>query len=498
MMPLDAELRKHVKAQAASADEKAKEAAMELATAKGVWATERVQQQEELLALQQQVHNPAAAAAQTDGDLLAFRAERGSLLGAQQLASKAIMQQATEAAEGAAGSGPAESHGDAVAAVPPPDLLHVLRDQKEALTAQHEATMAVRSWANGAAYGAVNGAGVLVAAACLKSRLISCYGALLKRARPSHGHHPQQDMKQLMARQQGALQRAQQERNNALADCSFAREEARLAAANQDKALATARAAHTQLQVERDSVMASLQELQAAFAAAEARRTAEMERLRQAAESKQREAEALRAQLEQHATQLQRLDHGQAVPALRPPLTTSLVGTATAPQYHLADSSVCQSRLGQAGTVAQRELSPFYADIEDDVVLQQSLDNSWGSAVAGPLPLQPVRMAAQETAAAAAPVSPAGKQGGWGAGYEKAYLVRPCSACDESCCQLLSHSLPALQGGTFEQKDGTSHRNGGTSWLSGRWLVTQEENGRRFQVDRYERFPSDGSGRGSS
>lgn len=75
-----------------------------------------------------------------------------------------------------------------------------------------------------------------------------------------------QDMKQLMAQEMAAvtaqLAALRRERDDALAEQSLAQEEARVAVASKERALAAAAAAQRQLQSERDAVMTSLSELQ--------------------------------------------------------------------------------------------------------------------------------------------------------------------------------------------------------------------------------------------
>lgn len=166
--------------------------------------------------------------------------------------------------------------------------------------------------------------------------------------------------------------------------------------------------------LQRDAVMASLSELQAAFNASEAKRAGEMRRLREAAEAKGQEAAALRAELEQREAQLARL----SLPA------PHVVRPAAPPQ-------------------PRRHM----ADMEADLVLQRSLASSHGghagvagSHGAGPgaaasaeaLPLQPMHLAARENVGppGAAPPSPlkqeqqpAAEQGGWPPGYLSKFPV---------------------------------------------------------------------------
>ena len=276
-------------------------------------------------------------------------------------------------------------------------------------------------------------------------------------------------------RLEGRLQGLQRERDAALADASCAREEARVAAAAQEQAVAAARSAQEQLQMEvgawqlvgarwaargvpckletslpsslhttlcaspphppalpslqRDAVMASLAELQAAFNASEAKRAAEMRRLREAAEARGQEAAALRAEVEQREAQLARLTL----------LAPQLARPAAPPQ-------------------PQRQM----ADMEADLVLQRSLASSHGghaavigshsspraAAPAEALPLQPVHLAARENMGppGAAPLSPvkqeqAGvEQGGWGPGYLSQFPVGASGFSGARACAGTGHA----------------------------------------------------------
>jgi hypothetical protein len=235
----------------------------------------------------------------------------------------------------------------------------------------------------------------------------------------------------LLAAQLAGLQR---ERDNALADQSFAREEARVAAVSQERALGAARQVQRQLLTERDAVMGSLAELQAAFNAAEGKRAAEMRRLKQQAEAKQREAEALRAQLEQRAAQLAALSQAQQQ-------QQAAVATApAAPAVALAGRQAQggSSRAGQEQHPQHLQQRRYAADdMEGDLVLQRSLDpraSSQGGAGAL-LSLQAVRQAARDNMAAGPQPQQAlqkqqqlrGPEGGWGAGYENAFQVCCCA-----------------------------------------------------------------------
>lgn len=88
----------------------------------------------------------AAAAAQHTSALAALQAERDRLLEDQQRLVQALAEQQAALAEaaGAVPGGAAPSPLPAPSPAPPSlDVLRVLRDQKEALRAQHEATVAV-------------------------------------------------------------------------------------------------------------------------------------------------------------------------------------------------------------------------------------------------------------------------------------------------------------------------------------------------------------------
>lgn len=378
----------------------------------------------------------ASVAAQQNSALAALQAERDRLLADQErlieqqaeLEAALAVQQAHHVSRGAPLTPPAAS--PAPSSV---DIIRMLRDQKEALKAQHEATVEVRAAVCGLALKRDRRGGVRCAAwhhSCLHLWLPSASAALP--LQPKCACSPlceSQDMKALaiqevsmLASQLAALQR---QRDNALADVSFAREEARVAAEAQERALAAARAAQHQLQEDRDAVMASLTDLQKAWVTAEAKRAVEMKRLRAEAEAKGQEADALRAALEQRAAEMRRL-------ALKQP--------GGGQQTAAADKQQARSH--------QR-----YADMEGDVVLLQSMDShiaiSQGSRPASAasgeaLPLQPLGLSARGNATAPplpvaqpqqqqkAPPQQAQQrrnaergmeQGGWGSGYLSKFSV---------------------------------------------------------------------------
>ena len=428
----------------------------------------RAQLRQQQQGLQQQLDRLAAAAAQKDAALAALERERDGLLADQQQLVGAVAAQQAQlqavldqherelaAGHGCSGSGAAVHPPAAAAAaspVPAPslDVTRMLRDQKEALNAQHEATVTV-----GCACLAV----VPASQAESASRALAC--STHKRAcpfpLPASGMRPPranyclpcplpypcclpQDMRDVMT-QEVALLAAQlaglqRERDNALAEQSFAQEEARAAAISQERALGAARQAQRQLLTERDAVMGSLAELQAAFNAAEGKRAAEMRRLKQQAEAKQREAEALRAQLEQRAAQLAAL--GQAQQQQQ----QAAVATApAAPAVALAGRQAQggSSRAGQEQHPQHLQQRRYAADdMEGDLVLQRSLDpraSSQGGAGAL-MPLQAVRQAARDNMVAGQQPQQAlqkqqqqqrGPEGGWGAGYENAFQVCCCA-----------------------------------------------------------------------
>lgn len=103
------------------------------------------------------------------------------------------------------------------------------------------------------------------------------------------------------------------------------------------------------------AVMGSLTELQAAFNAAEAKRGAELRRLRAVADAKTREASALRAALEQRAADKRRLTLQQQ------------------PGGQQAAAAEAAQPASQRG----------YADMEADLVLQRSMASSLGGSAAG-------------------------------------------------------------------------------------------------------------------
>jgi hypothetical protein len=231
-----------------------------------------------------------------------------------------------------------------------------------------------------------------------------------------------QDLKQAAGQEQAALGRKlqglQRELDAALADCSLAREAARVSAASQEQALAAACAAQGQLLVERNSVMASLSELQAAFVAAEAKRGAELKRLKQLVGTKQREAEALRAQLYQLMLQLA----PAAQPAHRATAHTHLPASYHPPASQAAGQRNCQQHSeGEGGGALMRAGSSGHS----------SLASSRGGSCGEPhqaLPLQTASTAVREKESDAVPPLPSmlaehAVPGGWGAGYEKAFLV---------------------------------------------------------------------------
>lgn len=310
-----------------------------------------------------------------------------------------------------------------------------------------------------------------------------------------------QDMKQameqevtLLAAQLAVLQR---QRDDALAECSFAREEARVAAASQERALAAAAAAQRQLQSERDAVMQSLSELQvglgerqggfrelqvwgkrqvpswtaapllandddssssratclgiqsivwftftmhalqAAFNAAEAKRTAEMQRLWQAAHNRKQEAEALRARLDQQQTSQQAVAQGQAGKEQQ-----HSAGTAAALAPDLAGQpQVAAGRPAVHPTSREAAPRPIDADMENDVVLQHSVESCYSAgsstATSEPLPLQPAprnvvamqpravqpKQRAQKGPNQQSQLAPASEEAGWGADYLQRFQV---------------------------------------------------------------------------
>lgn len=87
----------------------------------------------------------ASALAQKDAELVAVQAERDGLLADQQQLMQAVAEQAAQASEDAAhGSGVTPAVAIAASPAPPSlDVIRMLRDQKDALKAQHEATVAV-------------------------------------------------------------------------------------------------------------------------------------------------------------------------------------------------------------------------------------------------------------------------------------------------------------------------------------------------------------------
>lgn len=349
-----------------------------------------------------------------------------------------------------------------------------------------------------------------------------------------------QSMKAAMAQEAallaGKLAQLQRQRDDAFADAAFAREEARVAAASSERALAAATAAQRQLQTERDAVMQSLTELQAAFNVAEAKRAAEMQRLRQVAEERQQEADRLRSRLSRRQAAGLRASgecHQGAAAA------------AIAAATMLAPMAAQGSR---AAAVRRRD-----ADMEGDLVLQRSVDSgrsgaSSAGAPAEPLPLQPAhgnaaaspphgqharRQPKQQGAAATA------EDGGWGSNYAQRFQVggtvfgMSCSAplrhvhCVAACQPLAVCLWPARQppvppalavqenvwspGVAAKARPSSTAGGGGApqrgllAALSGhqRVVVSQDENSLgagggakrlgRFQVDRYERL-AEGSG----
>ena len=247
--------------------------------------------------------------------------------------------------------------------------------------------------------------------------------------------------------------------------------------------------------------MASLAELQAAFNAAEAKRGAELRRLRAAADGKAREAAALRAALEQRAADMRRLAQQQqgtrdaqqaAVAAPRPSqprdddMDADLVLQRSLAVSSLAASSASMPGGGRATGVAPLQLPPLPLSARSEVVppLQMSARTeavqplTARSTGAQPLSarsnvLQPRSLAAHGNVAAAPVVSPPKQQqqqqqqqgmrqsreGGWGTGYlskfqARAYRVGGCltgAVCEQAaapgtagmCTQALTHTPTA-------------------------------------------------------
>lgn len=280
------------------------------------------------------------------------------------------------------------------------------------------------------------------------------------------------------------LQRLTRERDNAVAEHSFAREEARVAAANGERALAAARAAQSQLQIERDAIMSSLSELQAAFNTVEAKRGAEMRRLKTAVEVEQREAAELRAQLEQYAIELRHLNTAAAAGQAAPP-PAAVAAPAAAPMVEP------QGRGSHAGQARVQQQQQRNADIDGDVVLQRSLASSQGQ----PMPLQSLRLVARQNVAAGMAAAEPPKQGGWGTGYERAFLVSE-QAYRQAAVKVLpvptdlTTDAVLQEGGTSPNGSVASQHGGGSGFLSSRWLVGQDENSRGHPATQRARLPS--------
>lgn len=250
------------------------------------------------------------------------------------------------------------------------------------------------------------------------------------------------------------LQRLQRERDAALADTSFAREEARQASAAQERALAAARAAQQQLQAERDAVMASLGELQVAFNAADGKRTAEIQRLRGVAEARQREVAALRAQLAERSAQLQALSQAASAAVLLAQGGAAAAEPGAAGGQPAAQVQVQPGAPGAARPQPQPQHRKT-ADMDADMVLLQSVDSQRRSLAASSTAggaaqlLQPLR--ARNTAGAPAAGAAAPKplqqqqQGqeqvaeGWGEGYLSKYEVRLLNSCHAGGCGIAVH-----------------------------------------------------------
>lgn len=327
-----------------------------------------------------------------------------------------------------------------------------------------------------------------------------------------------------LATQLAALQR---QRDDALAEQSFAREEARVAAASQERAVAAAATAQALAQSERDAVMQSLKELQVgwasklelfvrvqqgfsgaqpavqlfeaarfackcssaalpplqvAFSAAEGKRAAEMRRLRQVAEERQRDAEAMRALLVA-ADAARRVAAEQAAAVLPAP----------------AAVAVRAQQPGRRAPMHAVRISS--ADMEGDTVLLQSVDSvrdgghdAGGALPAAPLPLQPARLAVNAAAAAARqpaprkpPHSAAVIEGGWSEGYLTQF---------DASTKLWSPSGTKPPRSSHDGGGGGGATAGGLlAALSGsqrRLVVRQDENSGSRTVARYDRF-GDGS-----
>lgn len=203
----------------------------------------------------------------------------------------------------------------------------------------------------------------------------------------------------------GKLQGLQQDRDAALAEAAAARDEARAAAAAQEQALAAAHQAQQQVQAERDAVVASLSDLQRAWGTAQAKRAAELQRLRQVAQEKEREAAELRAALELQAVQLDQLQRSS--------------------QQHVA-APAAAAEYAQPPGALQR--SRGWSSLESE--------GGWAAGEPLPLPLQPLRHAPQNNAHASWPAgqTQAGadkreQADGWGAGYLSKFEVGAARDC---------------------------------------------------------------------
>lgn len=121
--------------QAAQADANAARAALaqQQAAAEQHNSKQLAQLQAQLVDLRQQLEGFVAAAEQKEATLAALRAEHDTLLAERQQLLEAVQaHQAGEEEAGKDGAAPAQS-----------DLLRMLRDQREALQAQHEAAVEV-------------------------------------------------------------------------------------------------------------------------------------------------------------------------------------------------------------------------------------------------------------------------------------------------------------------------------------------------------------------
>ena len=120
--------------------------------------------------MQQQLDRAAAAAQRQADALAALQAERDTLLADQQQLMQALAEQSAAAAAGGSAATPLGTAVSPPSPAPPSlDVIAMLRDQTEALKAQHEAALTVRWAAGGADVGPSAAMGACMHAACLAS-----------------------------------------------------------------------------------------------------------------------------------------------------------------------------------------------------------------------------------------------------------------------------------------------------------------------------------------